>query len=71
MKPRAWVLADSLIAPGLDTTIDKGANILDPPGCGSRPEFHRLWEAAAFDPRPPRGFAHGNRPIGTEDRSKS
>jgi len=65
MKPRAWVLADSLIAPSLDTAIDKGANILDPPGCGSRPELHGLWEAAGFNPLPPHGFADGNRPSGT------
>ena len=50
--------------------IDKGANTFDPPGGGSRPEFHGLWEAAGFDPRPPCRFADGNRPFGTEDRIK-
>ena len=71
MKQRVWVLADSTFASRLDTAIDKGANIFDPPGGGSRPEFHGFRESAGFDSRPPRGFADGNRSFGTEDRAKS
>jgi hypothetical protein len=67
MQPPGWILVDSSIATGLDTAIDKGANIFDPPGGDARPEFHGLWESTGFDPCPPCRFADGNRPFGTED----
>ena len=50
MQPPGWILVDSSIATGLDTAIDKGANIFDPPGGDARPEFHGLWESTGFDP---------------------
>jgi hypothetical protein len=47
--------------------LDEGADILDLPGRGARPELYRLGKAAGLYASPPSRAAYGNRPIWRED----